>query len=246
MSEKPRSLIEHFELQDVLHEALKKGVETYAKTAAQEAISDQVSILIRDMSADVVGVFCGNVAGSILKSMLGIQDKIAAKLDVMAAKLDKLVREPFETGTRVAREALYAQWHGEDERVFREQRLRYAIEKLDAAFTLSRDSKSSQQEQILIELIQGLCLLEIRGGLSLARARFASIIPTLEVQANEMWREERVLTGASEKLELDARFKGKSVPRSMRPYNEKWKLEARRMHRSAPDLFALVSILKGV
>ena len=243
------NIIERFGLRDGLYEGLKKGIETYAKTATEEAIKDQVSLLVREASADIVGAFVGNVAGSLLKSFLKVHDNIAANLD-------KLIREPFVTGARVAQEAMGSQWAGEDERLFREQRLRFSIEKLEAALTLAKGSKNYEEEYFLICLLQGLCAVEIRGGRPLARHKFSLVIPTLIHEAEKLEPGEQRAKQRAERREqiilesLGASEYAKDKERRRRKQINSEVLGnsgiARNRSVSSSELFALVEVLRAV
>jgi hypothetical protein len=58
------------------------------------------------------------------------------KTDVIAKKLDRLITEPFITGTRMANEAISLPFSNRDEQVFREKRFDSAIDKLEEARTI--------------------------------------------------------------------------------------------------------------
>ncbi len=115
-----KTLLEQVGIQEAVRDAMKEAITSYAKAVTQEALKDQVSIILQDVSADLVGAFLGTISGSLLKSLLRIQDKVAANLT-------KLIREPFDTGVRVAQEALSYKWQTEDERSFQRQQLSFAI-----------------------------------------------------------------------------------------------------------------------
>lgn len=244
------NIIEKLEFRDGLYEGLKKGIETYAKTATEEAIRDQVSLILREASADIVGAFVGTVAGSLLKSVLRVHDNIAANLD-------KLIREPYVTGVRVAQEAMASQWYGEDERLFREQRLRFGIEKLEEALTLAKDNKKYEEERFLICLLQGLCAVEIRGGRPLARHKFSFVIPKLVYEAERLEPvEQRAAERAERRKQIILQVRGASEYAKYQKENEPRKqiisevlansgIERKRPA-SSSELFALVEVLRAV
>lgn len=185
------SLLEQIGTQEAIHDAIKDAVKSYAKSATKEALKDQVSIILQDMGADLVSAFLGSIASSILKSVLRIQNQVAANLN-------RLIREPFETGVRVAEEALSDDYGDEDERNFRAKRLDFAIQKLEEAITLSQGNKEYEQERIYLFLLQGLCSYEIRGGLPLARRRFSLVAEALESDSEQLYQRVQKLTAIAE------------------------------------------------
>jgi len=205
----PKTFLEQVGIQDAVHDAIKDAVKSYAKAVTKEALKDQLSTILQDLSADLAGAFLGSISSTLLKSLLNIQNKVAVNLN-------KLIREPFETGTRVAQEALSYTWKDEDERLFRERQLHFAIQKIEEAITLSRGSKEYQRELIYLLLLQGLCSNEIRGGQPLVRQRFSAVAKTLESESQKLYQRAEEMT----KIAQDSKIKADRLAQRLEGFPE--------------------------
>lgn len=160
-----------------IEEALSKAIDEAVKGGIQEVTSallkDAVSDTIRSMSAEAAGALLGSVASNLLKALLKVQDNVLKRVD-------SLLREPFETGIRVANEAMTLPVNTPAETQFRQMRLRFAVEKLDEAETIALRQRESAAQNV-IEMIQAFCLSQLSGAELLARKRASSVIARLHV-----------------------------------------------------------------
>lgn len=159
-------------LKDTVVEAGKSYGKAFGGAAAEQALT-HASEFVRDVAAETVGIFLGTVAKVLLQTILKRETAIAAKLDT-------LIREPALTGIKVGFEVISQNVSSEVQRMLRQTRLNFAVEKLDVARTLSCDSKDMQH--VLVTLLQGFFLTQLDGGEALARARFEEVRPALLVR----------------------------------------------------------------
>lgn len=169
---------ESFKIEEALTKAIESAVEAYAKSTATSLLQGVTSEAIRTMSAEAAGALLGSIAENLLKSILKVQDGVLKRVD-------SLVREPFETGIRVAHEALGLPAADPEERQFRQSRLHFAVEKLDQAASLAiRNHDSADANTIAV--IQALCLSQIVGARTLAQARAQKAILHVESEIGRL------------------------------------------------------------
>lgn len=159
-------------MEEALTKAIEAAVEAYSKSAAASLLSNVTSEAIRAMSADAVSALLGAVAGGLLKSALNLQDGVLKRVD-------SLVREPFETGVRVANEALTLPQATAEERQFRQSRLQFAVEKLDEAESVAAKGQDAE-DLSAIAVIQVFCLSQINGAQALAHQRASKVLTQVE------------------------------------------------------------------
>lgn len=78
--------------------------------------------------------------------------------------LKKLVREPFETGVRIAKEAVAMRPSSRDDKRFQREQLRLAIDSLETAISLIGARRS--EERLYVYLVLGVCYYLIPGRVS--------------------------------------------------------------------------------
>lgn len=171
-----RQLPDSLGLDDVVKDTVAEIGKAYAEFAAKQALASASEVL-RDLAADTAGILMGAVCKALLQVILRREAAITAKLD-------SLIREPALTGINVGFEAFNGSTVEADAAEFRQRRLQFAIERLDVARTLSRRSKDTQF--VLVSLLQGLFLTQVRGGSALARERFQEVVPVLSNRAEAL------------------------------------------------------------
>ncbi len=189
-----KRLGDNIEFEEILEETFTDLAKTYGTAAAEHAL-EGVSDAVRGLAADTVGVFMGAVAKFLFQTLVRHEATVAAKLDV-------LIREPAVTGIAVGMEALSG---AEDKRssiAFKQRRLQFAIEKLDVARTLSGPKRDMQF--VLVTLLQGFLLTQIDGGLSLATARFAEVLPFLLKRVETLSKKADCLRARADEADAEA------------------------------------------
>lgn len=160
-------------LEEILRDTVVEVAKAYGKAATKQALGE-VSEFVRDLASDTVGVFMGAVCKCLLQVLLNRETTIASKLDT-------LIREPALTGISVGSEVFTGTGSDEDALRFRQERLNFAVQRLDVARTLS--SRSKDMQYVLVTLLQAFFLTQVRGGSVLARTRFKEVRPALSDRA---------------------------------------------------------------
>ena len=206
------SLLDYFDVRESVTDSLQSAMETLGKKIAQDALHDQVAAILAEATSDLASKFVGAFVGSLLRFLFGIRNELSQKLN-------KVIRAPFETGLRVATEALSLDGNGDDQCGVRERRLFFAIEELDRAITLTEGTEKDAVERNLIRLLQGLCALEIRGGRSLARSLLSPVAVALATESQAMAKEAAVIKSVSNETYRRATC---SEPRQMERQLNSW------------------------
>jgi hypothetical protein len=157
------SLVERLELGESLEKVVYDSLKAAASQAVEELIKHSVSEASTVIFSEIAGSLGGVGAKVLIRMLLRISDSVAGKLDT-------LCREPFETGIRVAQEALNLECKNENERRFREQQLMFALSQLERAWTLM-EGKTKSHCRRLARLAQGICAAKIAGGANYALPR---------------------------------------------------------------------------
>ena len=174
---KPLLLQDVLDVRGAVSEGVADALNNAGKDAAMEMLSNRVSEVLKDVGSEVVGKIFGSVIGNLLKHLLNVQDSISTKLD-------DLIAAPLRTGVRAAQEALDLPWEDEAQQRFREERLKFAIQELDRALTLSERIKNPDVSQFYILFLQGLCAGETTGGMRLARVKLYKVAERLEAESS--------------------------------------------------------------
>ena len=161
--------IYRFDLKGTIADALASISKELSKSAIEYQLKERLSDLLINLAKGAVGACVGAFALSLLNGILKRQD-------VIARELQALSREPFNTGCRVAYEAINLPSGSEEEVKYREHRIRMAQNHLDSALTLCITSSTAQEDILLIKLLLALCAYQIPGGETDARNHANEII----------------------------------------------------------------------
>ena len=174
-------------------ETLRKAVAEVGTEAAKSAIGEATKEFIkRSTSAAVQTIvsgastaLAGATVGPILRVLLRVSDEVSRKLDKVSAKLDKQLHAAFDTGVREAIRSLRLPSSRPEAATFRNQRLTFAIDELERAWTLSLGLPTEGRDRFVIRLLQGFCSIGIPGGVHYASAQFQECIGWLKQQMQQ-------------------------------------------------------------
>lgn len=154
MKTKLPTLLSEVNWREIVEEVVSSTAKSAAAGYAKDALHGYLSMVLLDATGELTGAIAGPLAKALLAVALGARD-------TAAASIVPLVREPYETGIRIAREAFSIQpLTVEDSRLQHDQ-LRSAIESLDRAYSLTREGTDSDNEVFSIRLLQALCAREL-------------------------------------------------------------------------------------
>lgn len=142
-------------MESALGEGAKSLVSQFAGSWAQEVVHDTVKAL------------GDNLAGLLLQALL-------KKTDVTAALLEKQVRSPFTTGSRLATEAIGLLGTSAEQRHFRDKLIEDALSQLERAYSFAEGTPNATAQQFQIRLLQALPPLAIRGPASMQSLDYGS------------------------------------------------------------------------
>ena len=154
-----------------VYKALAEAIGKQGKATASKALNGMVGQLLVECTGDATSAVLGSLAASLLKALLGVREKTAKELK-------KLVGEPYETGMRVAKEALELSVTTQKEKDARENLLWFAMGKLQEAQTLL--GPESTAELLYLLFVYGLCASQVDGGGPLACVRLELVAKALE------------------------------------------------------------------
>jgi hypothetical protein len=133
------------------------------------------------MASEVFKKVSGEVAGAVASIVgIGIIKSIWTQNNAMARELNRLIREPFQTGTRIANKAIGLRYDNEREQDVREKLLMEAFVTLEKARTLLKKPHKVTHDRFTISFLQSQCAYQTRGGKHLAVDYFAECIEILD------------------------------------------------------------------
>jgi hypothetical protein len=198
----PNKLMTESEFRNGLVEILTEFVTETAKAAAgeaaKEALADGAFTCFQNLAEETAKAFAGPLAGVLLKLLLDVSDK-------NSAKLDKLIRAPFETGVRMALDAVSLPNGNVQQSQFRDRILHDSIFELERAWTLAEGTRTQKEDRFWIRLIEGLAAREVSGGTDYARARLEECAMAVEEEMRVAEKKVRDLEATIPQLQRDAK-----------------------------------------
>lgn len=129
-----------------------------------ETFKEVAGDLLKKVGIEVAGTIASVIGVGCLKSIWKQNDAISKELNL-------LIREPFQTGSRMANEALDLPYRDEREQAFREALLFEAFLKLEAARTFLKKPNKLSNDRFTIAFLQSQCAYQTRGGNHIAAQR---------------------------------------------------------------------------
>jgi hypothetical protein len=158
-------------VEDSLKESAKVAAKTLAEKVGESAVVSLTAKLLTTTASAALGSIASGALGSLIESLL-------KGVDQTKELIKKLASEPYDTGIRTIRQALQIVPNNTAEHVYRSERIKFGIEKLESAFSLA----ASNDEQFFIIFLIGLAEMTIPGGIGWAAARFESAKAILNIE----------------------------------------------------------------
>jgi hypothetical protein len=200
-------LIEGLKIGESLEEVTSDSLKAAVSQAVEELIKDSVS----EASAQILSAIAGSVGGVGAKVLVRMLLRIS---DSVSAKLNTICREPFETGMRVAQEALDLECKSDDEHRFREQQLMFSLGQLERAWTLLAGNNKTQLRPV-VRLAEGICAAEIAGAANYALPRLLEWRNATLTEIEGLRRQMRDLERGIPALKEDWETSGKKLQNMM-------------------------------
>jgi hypothetical protein len=173
------------------------GLENVTRRALLSATDTAVATLVEDYSKQVFTEQLSNVlkaagakaAGAIAASLgVGLIEAIWKQNDYVQAQLNRLIRQPLISGSRMANEAVNLPNDTDARRKFKEQRLNAAVDELFRAWGMLKDRETDTLDRFIIAKLQGLCFHQLEGGREMATKRLDEAIGILARKNNRSKR----------------------------------------------------------
>jgi len=161
-------------LETSLRESAKEAAKATAEKLTEHAFIELTAKLLTTTVSTAVGTIAGGAIGALVASLL-------KGVDENKALLRRLASEPYETGTRAIGQALNCLPKNLAEYRYQNDRLRFGVEKLESAFTLTE----SNDQRIFVVFLTGLAELALEGGLLMACGRFETAAKLLKERISE-------------------------------------------------------------
>ncbi len=129
--------------------AIEDEVKRLAPNAALGAVSELGLVIFKP--------FAGELVVTVIKLLLGKTDRIQSLVE-------KQIKAPFETGTRIIHEAMRLKGADAKKAEYKSKRLSDGILKLDEAWTYAEGMPGQGAIRFHIRLLQGLAYAQIEGG----------------------------------------------------------------------------------
>jgi hypothetical protein len=149
---------------DVVEQMTKKSAEKFGEHLGHNFAEYFVSAAAAAVTGSIIGVGFGALIEALLKGA-----------DRNEQILKSLASEPFDTGTREVLHALSLQ---SSATTYRDDALKFGIQKLHSALTLAEHA-SDEDQQIFILFLIGISEAKLSNGLESSELRFDAIIPNL-------------------------------------------------------------------
>jgi hypothetical protein len=168
---------------DLTHLAASATRRAFEKTAdvwVQSLGGHVTSLLISrlpSLVAEVSGAFAVEFASVLLKMLLDSEDSLS-RID---KNVSKLVQEPLKTALEQFRVASALHPDNESGRVYREQGFRESLASFDRARSVAEDHDTP-----LIDLLRGICALQMRGGGGEAKVHLRPYARACTARANSL------------------------------------------------------------
>ncbi|MDB6174991.1 MAG: hypothetical protein JWL59_4302 [Chthoniobacteraceae bacterium] len=168
-------LLDRYGLNRAISDAFTKGITSAVESGVKGILSEQ-GIQVAGAVADAAANLSGSVVALVLSMMIKSQDRVKEDL--------KALREgPFKTGMRTAEDGLKLVCKNVEEQEFRSDQLREAIHDLESAFDLVPQGPRYEAQRQYILFIQGLCSLQIPGGIPYSRSRLEPFARSLTARS---------------------------------------------------------------
>ncbi len=251
MSSAIEGFLDAIDIRAEVCKALAEAIGKQGKATASKALDGMVGQFLVECTGDATSAVLGSLAASLLKALLGVREKTAKELK-------KLVREPYETGMRVATEALELSVTTPGERAAREKELWFAMGKLQEAQTLLGPEPTAELMYLLF--VHGLCASQVDGGGPRARERLALVAKALEEASERALHKAtfhadfaKMVEGYPSRAETEAKLKhseyfinrGPDFPGTHRE-DASWHLSAKRLHEEGTEYAAIAKVIRAI